>query len=153
MGKSPSFDIGIVITGGKNISIGSYFSMMRYGSIYCHDGVLQIGDRVSVNQNVLLGAADGGSIFIGNDVLIGPNVVLRASDHVFKTKDKPIREQGHTGGKIVIGNDVWIGANVVVLPNVTIGEHSVVAAGAVVTNDVEPWSTVGGVPAHIISRR
>lgn len=153
LGKSPSFGIGIVITGGKNISIGDYFSMMRYGSMYCHDGMLQIGDWVSLNQNVLLNAADGGNIIIGNNVLIGPNVVFRASNHVFLDNGRPIRQQGHTGGRIVVEDDVWIGANVVVLPNVIIGAHSVVAAGAVVTNDVEPWTIAGGVPAQKISQR
>jgi galactoside O-acetyltransferase len=153
LGKSPIFETGIAVTGGENIQIGNCFSMMRHCSMYCHGGMLKIGDRVSVNQNVLLGAADGGSIIIGNDVLIGPNVVFRASNHVFRDNDRPIRQQGHTGGRIVVENDVWIGANVVVLPNVTIGEHSVIAAGAVITNDVEPWTIAGGVPAQTIGRR
>ena len=54
---------------------------------------------------------------------------------------------------IVIGNDIWIGANVVILPGVTIGDGAVIAAGAVVTNDVEPYAIVGGVPAKLIKKR
>ena len=52
--------------------------------------------------------------------------------------------------QVVIDDDVWIGANAVVLPGVTIGKHSVVAAGAIVTKDVPPHSLVAGVPAKII---
>jgi len=126
---------------------------MRYSALDARNGTLQIGDRVSINSNVLLDASDNGRIIIGSDVLIGPNVVLRASNHVFKDKDRPINQQGHTGGYILVQDDVWIGANVVVVPNVTIGAHAVVAAGAVVTSDVEPWTVVGGVPARVISRR
>ena len=56
-------------------------------------------------------------------------------------------------GEIIIGDGVWIGANVVVTRNVTIGAHSIVAAGAVVTRDVEPYSIVAGVPATLVRRR
>ena len=55
--------------------------------------------------------------------------------------------------EVVIGNDVWIGANVIILPNVHIGDGAVIAAGAVVTKDVDPYAVVGGVPAKIIKYR
>ncbi len=54
---------------------------------------------------------------------------------------------------VTIGNDVWIGANVILLPGVTIGDGAVIAAGAVVTKDVEPYAVAGGVPARIIKYR
>ena len=54
---------------------------------------------------------------------------------------------------MVIGNDVWIGANVSILPGVYIGDGAVIAAGAVVTKDVEPYAIVGGVPAKVIRYR
>lgn len=114
---------------------------------------MRIGNWVSVNTNVQIGAADSGEIIIGNDVLIGPNVVIRASNHVYDRVDIPIREQGHSGGKIVIEDDVWIAANAVVLPDVVIGKVAVVAAGAVVTSDVPPYQIVGGVPSKIIANR
>jgi len=53
---------------------------------------------------------------------------------------------------VIIEDDIWIGANAVVLPGVTIGHHSVVAAGAVVTKDVPPHSLVAGVPAKVIKQ-
>ena len=60
---------------------------------------------------------------------------------------------GHEKKKVVIGDDVWIGANAVILPGVTIGEGSVIAAGSIVNKDVEPFSIVGGVPAKVIKMR
>jgi len=61
--------------------------------------------------------------------------------------------KGETKFNIIIGNDVWIGSHVLLMAGVTIGDGSVVAAGAVVTHDVEPYSIVAGVPAHLIKYR
>ncbi|NIA20827.1 MAG: acyltransferase [Anaerolineaceae bacterium] len=114
---------------------------------------MTVGARVNVNYNVFVCAGDGESIEIGDNVLIGPNVVIRAGDHIFDDPDKPINTQGHASGNIVIGSDVWIAANVVVTAGVTIGDHAVVAAGAVVVEDVAPYAVVGGVPAREIGSR
>ena len=89
----------------------------------------------------------------GNNVAIGPNVVFRASNHKYGKKDILINKQGHQKGRIIIEDDVWISANVVVLPDVTIKKGAVVAAGAVVTKDVEAYKVVGGIPAVNISER
>lgn len=56
-------------------------------------------------------------------------------------------------GDIVIGNDVWLGRECVIMPGVTIGDGAIVAAYSVVTKDVEPYSVVGGNPAHFIKKR
>ncbi|HQT26384.1 MAG TPA: acyltransferase, partial [Burkholderiales bacterium] len=81
------------------------------------------------------------------------NVVIRAADHAHSSTSEAISKQGHAGGTIIIEDGVWIGANVVVTRNVRIGEHSIVAAGAVVTRDVPPYSIVGGVPARLMKSR
>ncbi|ASV06239.1 acyltransferase [Leptospira interrogans] len=143
----------VEITGYNNIKFGNNVNIMKYCSIYSHDGILEIGDNFSMNSNSCLGAADGGEIIIGNNVLIGQNVVLRASDHEFKDISIPIMNQGHRGGKIKIGDDCWIGANVVITSNISIGDHCIIAAGAVVTKNVESYSIVGGVPAKLIKKR
>lgn len=101
----------------------------------------------------MINADCGGRICIGSNILIGPNVVLRASNHIYKNRDVLIRHQGHESGIIEISDDVWIGANVTVLPNVRIHKGAVVAAGAVVTKDVEEYTIVGGIPAKEISKR
>ena len=121
--------------------------------LYAHEGgSLTIGANCSFNHNVML-AASGGEIVIGNDVLIGPNTVLRAADHEFTDPIKPIRLQGHRRGRIEIGDNVWLAANVVVTANVRIGDGVVVGAGSVVTNDLPPMTVCGGVPARAIRSR
>ena len=101
----------------------------------------------------MINARGSGFIKIGDNVLIGPNSVLRSSDHSFKSLNKLINKQGMDDGKIVIKDDVWIGSNCVILQNCTIGKGSVIAAGAVVTKDIEPYTIVGGVPAKFIKKR
>ena len=68
-------------------------------------------------------------------------------NHPFE--DSPLRNNK----PVEIGNDVWIGANVILLPGVKIGDGAILAAGAVVTKDVEPYAIVGGVPAKLIKYR
>ena len=124
---------------------------MRNPYLYGNDGCLTIGDNVSINTNVQLGAAQG-EIHIGNNVLIGPNVVLRAADHGQSLESSP-RRQPHERGKIIVEDDVWIAANVVVTKDVTLGKGCIVAAGSVVTKDVLPLQIVAGVPATLIGAR
>jgi galactoside O-acetyltransferase len=134
--------------------MGSHFTCWRLCTLAtCDDGDIEIGDRVSLNANVYLNASGGGRIVVGHDVLVGPNAVFRTSDHVTLDPERPIREQGHAAGVIILEEDVWIAANVTVVGGVRIGRGAVVAAGAVVTADVEPYSVVGGVPARLIKRR
>jgi acetyltransferase-like isoleucine patch superfamily enzyme len=90
---------------------------------------------------------------IGDGVRIGAGVVIIPSNHVFADPDVPIYRQGNEGKGICIESDVWIGANCTVLDGVTIGQGSVIAAGAVVNKDVDPYSVVGGVPARLIKKR
>lgn len=115
-------------------------------------GNLSIGSGVNINFNVLISASEG-RITIGNDVLIGPNCVLRAANHVYDDPHTPIKHQGHAGGIIIIEDDCWLGANVVVLKDVTIGTGSIIGAGAVVNCDIPPGSIAVGVPARVIAHR
>jgi acetyltransferase-like isoleucine patch superfamily enzyme/SAM-dependent methyltransferase len=133
---------------GRGVTIGSssFFAAAGVGTIV-------VGDRVSFNTNVHVNASVGGAIRIGDDCLVGPNVVLRSADHRFDLADVPIREQGHRVADIVIEDNVWIGANVTVVGGVRIGKDAVVAAGAVVTRDVAPMVIVGGVPAKVLKAR
>jgi galactoside O-acetyltransferase len=119
--------------------------------LYGNDGEISIGNNISINTNVQIGAS-GGKIVIGNDVLIGPNVVIRATNHGVMRK-MLINKQPHSGGTITIEDDVWIGSNAVILKNVRIAKGTIVAAGAVVVKDTEPYSIVGGIPAKKISER
>ena len=143
----------LIVTGFSAIRIGEGTAIMSRSYLYANDcGNLTIGSRCSFNHNVFLGAT-GGEIVIGNDVLIGPNTVLRAADHVFTSTEVPIRGQGHRRGRILIGDDVWLGANVVVTAGVTIGNGCVVGAGSIVTHDLPPMSVCVGNPARPIRSR
>ncbi len=137
---------------------------IKFGKDFKHDlfcrvlargqnATIIIGDDVGISTNVMVIADCGGTIKIGNHVLIASNVVIRAANHNYKKRSELIKNQGHTSGTIIIGDDVWIGSNAVILPNVNIGNGVVVAAGAVVTKDVDPYSVVAGVPAKKIGER
>ena len=108
------------------------------------------GKNITIGNNVFINAdckfQDQGGIFIDDGALIGHAVVLATLNH---DMDPEKRQQLHPA-PIHIGKRVWIGANATVLAGVTIGDNSVVAAGAVVTKDVPANTVVGGVPAKII---
>ena len=137
LGKELNTEIGFKLTCPNNIAIGNNASFMRSCSLNSCEGKISIGNNISVNQNVDINASDGGLIQIGNDVLIGNNVVIRAANHIYNNKGKKINQSGHKGGQIIIGNNVWIGANCVILANVTLKEGSVIGAGTVVKKNVD----------------
>ena len=107
---------------------------------------ITVGDRVFINAGCKF--QDQGGIFIGDGALIGHGVVLATLNHDL---DPEKRQQLHPA-PIRIGKRVWIGANATVLPGVTVGDDSVVAAGAVVNRDVPAKTVVGGVPAKVIKK-
>ena len=111
-------------------------------------GDVTIGDytRIGIHCTVI------GPVCIGSHVNLAQGITVTALNHNFTDTTQRIDEQGITTRPIVIADDVWIGANAVILPGITIGEHAVVAAGAVVTTDVPPYSVVGGVPAKVLKR-
>lgn len=105
---------------------------------------------------------EGYRIRIGDFCSIGPNVlfVLKAdheskyiSTYPFKVKVLNEDYEAKSKGDIIIKDDVWIGANVTILSGVTIGQGAIIAAGAVVTEDIQPYAIVGGIPAKLIRYR
>lgn len=93
-----------------------------------------------------------GEITIGDDVLLGPGVVIWGRDHLMEP-GRPIREQGHRSEPILIGDDVWIAAHAVILRGITIGSGAVIGAGAVVTRDVPEGAIVAGNPGRVVRFR
>lgn len=110
---------------------------------------IEIGNYSGIGIN----ASIRGPLKIGDNVMMGPDVIIMTSSHGHDRTDIPMRKQGSIVKPVTIGNDVWIGARVVILPGVTIGDGSILAAGAVVTHDVPAYSIVGGVPAKVIKKR
>jgi acetyltransferase-like isoleucine patch superfamily enzyme len=106
---------------------------------------IRVGNRVFINQNCTL--YDFAAISIGDDVLIGPNVSIIAEGHPVA----PYHRRAYVVGKpIIIEKNVWIAAGATIIGGVTVGENSVVAAGAVVTKNIPPNTLVGGNPARVI---
>lgn len=108
---------------------------------------VHLGERNIINFGCVL---DGRryAIRTGNDVSIGPEAAILTLGH-----DPQSPEFSDKGGEVVIGDRAWIAYRAVVLPGVTIGEGAVVAAGAVVTKDVPPFSVVAGNPARVVRQR
>ena len=128
--------------------LGDYSVIESFACINNAVGDVMIGDhtRIGLHNTVI------GPVKIGSHVNLAQGITVTALNHNFADADKRIDEQGVSTNPVTIEDDVWIGANAVILPGVTIGNHCVVAAGAVVTKDVPPHSLVAGVPAKVIKQ-
>lgn len=125
-------------------------STIYYGAIIRGGHNLHIGKHSIIGDECILDARRVG-IFIGNNVNIGAKTSLWTGSH--DMNDPYFRSMPNKRGQIKIMDYAWIGPHCVILKQVTIGEGAVVAAGAVVTKDVEPYSVVAGVPAKKIGER
>lgn len=122
-----------------------------------------MGNDIYIGYNTTLGYNNliGGNVKIGKYCQIGSDVAFHATNHpityittyinknLFSGELKSLKQEN----KIVIGNDVWVGHGVIVLGNVTIGNGAILAAGSVVTKDVEPYTIVAGVPSKPVRKR
>ena len=133
---------------GRGIVIGDRCAIAA--DVFMH-GPVTLGNEVSINARASL---DGGTkgIVIGHGTRIATGAVLYAFDHGI-APDHPMRVQPAISKGIRIGEDVWIGAQAGVTDGVSIGDHAVIAMGAVVTRDVPAWAIVAGVPARVIGDR
>jgi len=112
---------------------------------------LSVGDNVSIHPMCYIDAAGG--IQIGDNVSIAHSTTILSAEHIFKERSTPIRNQGVQLLPTVIEDNCWVGAHVTILGGCRIGTGCVVAAGSVVTKDVEPNSVVAGVPAKVMKTR
>jgi acetyltransferase-like isoleucine patch superfamily enzyme len=108
------------------------------------------GKNITIGESVFINSGcrfqDQGGITIGDNALIGHNVVLATLNHGFAPADRSTAYPS----PIVIGKNVWIGASATIIPGVTVGDNAIIAAGAVVTKNVPENAVVGGVPAKIL---
>lgn len=139
------------------ITIGGNFSIGRNSIIECTGVIRELGEELVIGENVGIAAnafiAMRGKLEIGDNTIFGPGVSIHCENHNFSDLETPIRLQGATRKGVKIGKDCWIGSKAVILDGVTIGDHVIVAAGAVVTKDVPDYAIVGGVPAKVIKTR
>jgi acetyltransferase-like isoleucine patch superfamily enzyme len=132
----------------RRFSLGQKSVIESYSCINNAVGDVIIGDhtRIGLHNTII------GPVTIGSHVNLAQGITVTALNHNFEAPERRIDEQGVSTQQVTIGDDIWIGANAVVLPGVTVGNHCVIAAGAVVTKDVPPHSLVAGVPAKIIKQ-
>lgn len=129
---------------GRNVNV-------ERGASFGDGSGISIGSNSGIGINALVNPAGG--IVIGDDVMMGEDVVILSENHRFDDVSRPMRLQGYQTAPVVIEDDVWIGLRVIILAGVRIGRSSVIAAGAVVANDIPAYSIAGGVPAKVMKRR
>ena len=132
----------------RKFSLGDYSVIESFACINNAVGDVIIGNytRIGLHNTII------GPVTIGHHVNLAQGITVTALNHKFENPDIRIDEQGVSTKPVFIGNDIWVGANAVILPGITIGDHSVIAAGAIVTKDVPPHSLVAGVPAKVIKQ-
>lgn len=123
---------------------------VEHGATFGSGNGIRLGNRSGIGIDAEL----HGTITIGDDVMMGPRCTMLSRNHEIDDTSRPMNQQGFGEDRpIVIEDDVWFGANVTVTSGVRIGKGSVIAAGAVVTKDIPPYSVAGGVPARVLRSR
>ncbi len=128
---------------GKNVNIEQ---RANFGS----------GLGISIGENSGIGqrCSVRGPLIIGNNVMMGPEVIILTSNHSFERIDIPMATQKTLPKKgVKVGNDVWIGTRVIILPGISIGHGVIIGAGSVVTRDIPDYAISCGNPAKTIRFR
>ena len=157
LGRNTYIDQGVYLHACPDgISIGDNTFVMHGSVLHVYNfrelphAFIRIGSNSLIGElNVLRGQ---GGITIGDRVYTAPMVQMLAVNHVFDDPTCPMIEQGITAEGITIEDDVWIGAGAIITDGVRVCKGAVVAAGAVVTQDVPPFTVVGGAPARVLRR-
>lgn len=154
IGSNASIENGTRIYVNNNWTWGDNVSFSTHCQVFSREcncyGKLIIGDDSHIGDHTIIDVA--GNVFIGKKVAIGPNCVFYSHDHIYTDKTKAAWEGGVKTGDIIIEDGAWIGSGVTILHGVTVGRNAVVAAGSVVTKNVEEYCIYGGVPAKFIKR-
>jgi acetyltransferase-like isoleucine patch superfamily enzyme len=171
--------IGVQIWHPAHLTVGNDVTILNYAFLNClSNGGVRIGDNTRfhvgfwlrcdenkeqlgffyIGSHCLIQAygvmnASGGGITIGDHVVMGHHVSIHAGEHTFTDPLRRINEQGTVHQGIVIEDDCWIGAGATILDGVRIGRGSVIGAGAVVKNNIPPYSVAVGIPARVIKER
>lgn len=123
---------------------------------YKGNGYFEFLDKITIKSNVYIGPhaywSCQGGLTIGNNVIFGPYVKIWTANHNFNGEMLPY-DKDMILKPVVIKDNTWIGLNVTILPGVSIGEGSIVAAGSVVTKSFPDLSIIGGNPAKLLDTR
>lgn len=128
-------------------NIGKNVAILRGAEIHCAEN-FYLGDMSGVGVNCYISCGD--KVTIGDRVLMGPEVMIYTTNHVWDSLEKTYVGKGLIYKPVFVHDDVWLGSRSIILQGVTIGKGATVAAGSVVTKDVPPYSVVAGVPAKVI---
>lgn len=157
LGPGTYVDNGVYLHATPNgIEIGAN-SMVMHGAVLHvynfrdipHSGI-KIGKDCLIGEYTVIRGQGG--VQIGDRVYTSPHTQVIAVNHVFNDPTTPFVDQGISAEGIIIEDDVWLGSGSIITDGVTIGKGSLVAAGAVVTENVEPGTVVGGVPAKVLRK-
>jgi len=150
------YEFPVRIKKGVKVPKGSFFGKYTYCGFGKFHSPVNIGKYCSIGPGFSIGLTNHNISLLTTHPFVDSNMVFGGYEEYrdIDYKNKLIKKQDERIAKIVnIGNDVWIGSNVNIIEGLNIGNGSVLAAGAVVTKDVPPYSVVGGVPAKIIKYR
>ncbi|MCS3705882.1 acetyltransferase-like isoleucine patch superfamily enzyme [Salinibacter ruber] len=128
---------------GRNIKLDKNITI-------CGHERIMIGNDVFIGEGSIIDAGRGGSITIDSGCEIAAHVRVISWNHEM-AYGEPLRHQEDTCKDVEIGCNVWIGFGVTIIPGVSVGSYSIIAAGAVVVDDVPEGSIVGGVPASVVA--
>lgn len=132
----------------KRFDLGAQSVIEDFSTVNNGVGDVVIGRRVLIGMgNVIIGP-----VTIGNDVILAQHVVMSGLNHGYEDVTVPVRDQKVRTAPIDIGKDCWIGANVVITAGVSVGQHSVIAAGSVVTKNIPSFAVAAGNPARVIKQ-
>lgn len=132
----------------KKVGEGSYYLDQI---ILLNGNCIEIGKGVGFNVGVYVNGYGG--LTIDDGAMIGPYVMIHTANHKYDDLTRPIAEQGWNKEPVHIGKEAWIGMGAIILPGVTIGDYSIIGAGAVVTKDVPPYAIAVGNPCRVIADR
>ncbi|MBW2264211.1 MAG: transferase [Deltaproteobacteria bacterium] len=152
LGEGVVIEAGVRIFHPRNVFIGDNV-YVGHGTVLegYHDSRLAIGSDTWIGAGCHLHAAGG--LTIGATVGIGPGVRIITSTHRVGGPGEVILEAPITFAPVVVGDGCDLGVSSVILPGVSVGEHTQVGAGAVVTRDLPPHSVAAGVPARVLRSR
>lgn len=152
LGRDVIFEYGVLVFHPENIEIGDDVYIGHYAILkgYYRNSMV-IGSGTWIGQQCFLHSAGG--LVVGSNVGVGPGAKIITSSHSLDEMEKPILHSSVSFAPVVIEDNADIGVGAIILPGVRVCRGAQIAAGAVVTADVEPYSIVGGVPARLLRFR